>query len=174
MNQFFDKEAEPQTDEPEKTNYGQKVFEMVKHKNVEFGKKKKAKEDGTTKKKKRKRDMMEEEEPPVTPVHFKKQSCFFKYLSYWKELDTSHAVDCMNLSKNVFESTAGILLDMKTKTKDGLKSRQDLVNLDIRPELHPTPAVQSGKMDLPGASYNLTTDEKSDEDITSMDTNNTP
>jgi len=68
MNQFFDKEAEPQTDEPKKTSYGQKVFEMVKGINVEFGKKKKAKEDGTTKKKKRKRDMMEEEQPPVTPV----------------------------------------------------------------------------------------------------------
>ena len=126
---------------PEKTSYGQKVFEMVKGINVEFGKKKKAKEDGTTKKKKRKRDMMEEEQPPVTPVPFKKQSCFFKYLSYWKDLDTPHAVDCIHLSKNVFESTAGILLDMKTKTKDGLKSRQDLVNLDIRPELHPTPVA---------------------------------
>ena len=157
MNQFFDKEAEPQTDEPEKTSYGQKVFEMVKGINIEFGKKKKAKEDGTTKKKKRKRDMMEEEQPPVTPVPFKKQSCFFKYLSYWKDLDTPHAVDCMHLSKNVFESTTGILLDMKTKTKDGLKSGQDLVNLDIRPELHPTPSAQSGKMDLPGSSYNLTT-----------------
>ena len=85
-----------------------------------------------------------------------------------------HAVDCMHLSKNVLESIVGVLLDMKTKTKDGLKSRQDLVNLDIRPELHPTPAAQSGQMDLPGASYNLTTDEKSDEDITSMDKNNTP
>ena len=118
--------------------------------------------------------MMEEEQPPITPVPFKKQSCFFKYLSYWKDLDTPHAVDCMHLSKNVFESAAGILLDMKTKMKDGLKSHLDLVNLDIRPELHPTPSAQSGKMDLPGASYNLTTDEKSDEDITSMDTNNTP
>ena len=37
-----------------------------------------------------------------------------------------HAIDCMHLSRNVFESTARILLDMKTKTKDGLKSRQDL------------------------------------------------
>ena len=104
--------------------------------------------------------MMEEEQPPVTPVPFKKQSCFFKNLSYWKELDTPHAIDCMHLSKNVFESTARILLDMKTKTKDGLKSRQDLVNLVIRPELHPTPVVQSGKVDLPGASYNLKKDEK--------------
>ena len=105
MNQFFDKEDEPQTDKPEKTSYGQKVFEMVKGINIEFGKKKKAKEDGTTEKmKKRKWDMMEEEQPPVTAVPFKKQSCFFKNLSYWKELDTPHAIDCMHLSKNVFES----------------------------------------------------------------------
>ena len=66
----------------------------------------------------------------------------------------------MHLEKNVFESTIGVLLDIKTKTKDGLKSRLDLVNQDIRTEIHPTPAAQSGKVDLPGASYNLTTDEK--------------
>jgi len=71
-----------------------------------------------------------------------------------------HAIYCMHLSKNVFESMAGILRDIKTKTKDGLKSPQDLVNLDIRPELDPTTTAQSGKVDLPGASYNLTKDEK--------------
>jgi SRSO17 transposase len=83
------------------------------------------------------------EEPPVAPVPFKKHSCFFKYLSYWKELDTytAHAIDCMHLEKNVFESTIGVLLDIKTKTKDGLKSRRDLVNQDIRSEIHPTPAT---------------------------------
>ena len=44
--------------------------------------------------------------------------------------------------------------------KDGLKSHQDLVNQDTRPELHLTPVAQSGKVDLPSASYNLMTDEK--------------
>jgi hypothetical protein len=39
-----------------------------------------------------------------------------------------HAIDCMHLEKNVFESTIGVLLDIKTKTKDGLKSWRDLVN----------------------------------------------
>jgi hypothetical protein len=57
--------------------YRQKVFDMVKGIDVEFGKKKKE-EDGTMTRKKRKRDKMEE--PPVMPVPFKKQSCFFKYL----------------------------------------------------------------------------------------------
>ena len=34
------------------------------------------------------------------------------------------------------------------------------MNLNIRPELHPTLAAQSGKVDLPGTCYNLKTDEK--------------
>jgi hypothetical protein len=41
MNQYFDNQAEPQIDEPRKTSYGQKVFDMVKSINIEFGKKKK-------------------------------------------------------------------------------------------------------------------------------------
>ena len=36
----------------------------------------------------------------------------------------------------------------------------DLVNQNIRTELHPTPAAQIRKVDLLGASYNLTIDEK--------------
>jgi hypothetical protein len=58
------------------------------------------------------------------------------------------------------EAVIGILLDMKNKTKDGLKSRLDLLIKKLRSEIHPTPAAQSGKVDLPGASYNLTTEEK--------------
>jgi hypothetical protein len=44
----------------------------------------------------------------------------------------------MHLEKNVFESTIEVLLDIKTKMKDGLKSRLDLVNQNIRTEIHPT------------------------------------
>ena len=47
----------------------------------------------------------------------------------------------MHLEKNVFESTISILLDIKTKMKDGLKSRMDLINQDIRSKIHPTPAT---------------------------------
>ena len=42
MNQFFDKEPEPQTDEPVKTSFGQKVFDMVSGINIEFRKKEKS------------------------------------------------------------------------------------------------------------------------------------
>jgi len=65
----------------------------------------------------------------------------------------------MHLEKNVFKSMIGILLDIKGKMKDGLKSRMDLVRQGIRQELHPEP-TQNGKVDLPGTSYNVTKDEK--------------
>jgi hypothetical protein len=52
------------------------------------------------------------------------------------------------LEKNVFESTIGVLLDIKKKKKDGIKSRTDLVNLGIRDDLHPKPSTQNGKVDL--------------------------
>jgi len=110
MNKYFDNQEEPKTDEPKRMRYGQKVFDMVKGIDVEFGKKKKKEEDRTTTRMKRKRDKMEE--PPVAPIPFKKQSCFFKYLTCWKKLDTPHAIDCMHLEKNVFESTIGVLLDI--------------------------------------------------------------
>ena len=69
MNKYFDNQDEPQLDEPERTRYGQKVFDMVKGIDIEFRKKKKE-EDGTTTRKKRKRDKMEE--PPIAPIPFKK------------------------------------------------------------------------------------------------------
>jgi hypothetical protein len=127
MNKYFDNYDKPQLEEPDRTKYRQKVFEMVNGIEVEFRKKKKKGEDGTKTRKKMKWDKMEEE-PHVALVSFKKQSCFFKYLSYWKDLDMPHSIDCMHLEKNVFKSTIGVLLDIKTKTKDSLQSWMDLVN----------------------------------------------
>ena len=101
----------------------------------EFGKKKKETEARTT----RKRKQDKKEEPSVASVPFKKKSIFFRYLSYWKTLDTPHAIDCMHLEENVFESTISILLDFKKKTKDGLKSRTDLCQ--PRHQERPSPAT---------------------------------
>jgi hypothetical protein len=129
MNPYFDNQDEPQT-KPKRTGYGQKVFDMVKGINIEFRKKKKEEEDGSKKpRKKGKCDATEKEaEPAPALVPFKKQSCFFKFLSYWKELDTPHAINYMHLEKNVFESTIRVLLDIKTKMKDGLKLCLVLLN----------------------------------------------
>src|SRR6266540_7324030 len=65
----------------------------------------------------------------------------------------------MHVEKNVCDSILGILLDIKGKTKEGLKSHKDFVDLTIRHELHPKERA-NGKYYLPVASYNLTIDEK--------------
>jgi hypothetical protein len=65
----------------------------------------------------------------------------------------------MYIEKGVFESTIGLLLDIPSKTKDGLSARKDLQTLEIREELHPQERP-NGKAYLPPTSYNLTTEEK--------------
>jgi hypothetical protein len=51
------------------------------------------------------------------------------------------------------------LLDMPRKTKDGLKSHNDLVQFDLRTELHPK-LRPNRKYYLTLASYSLTAEEK--------------
>jgi hypothetical protein len=84
---------------------------------------------------------------------------FFNYLPYWKDLQTCHSIDLMHVTKNVFDNIIGTLLDMSRKTKDGLKSRTDLVHFELRSELHPI-LRPNGKHFLPLASYTLIVEEK--------------
>jgi hypothetical protein len=65
----------------------------------------------------------------------------------------------MHVIKNVFDSIIGTLMDMPRKSKDGLKSRTDLVQFELRPELHPI-SRPNGKYFLPPASYTLTAGER--------------
>jgi hypothetical protein len=65
----------------------------------------------------------------------------------------------MHVTKNVFDSIIGTLLDMPRKSKDGLKSRTDLVQFELRSELHPI-LRPNRKYFLPPASYTLTAEEK--------------
>jgi hypothetical protein len=119
---------------------------MVKNIEAVFGK-------GTVKEQKRKKT------PTPIDIPFKKQSIFFKYLPYWKDFQTCHNIDLMHVTKNVFDSIIGTLLDMPRKTKDGLKSRIDLIQFDLRPELHPI-LIPNDKHFLHPASYILTVEEK--------------
>jgi hypothetical protein len=97
---------------------------MVKNIEVVFVK-------GTVKGQKRKKT------PTLTDIPFKKKSIFFKYLPYWKDLQTCQHIDLMHVTKNVFDSMIRTLLDMLRKSKDGLKLRTNLVHFELRPELHP-------------------------------------
>jgi hypothetical protein len=106
-------------EEAPKHRDGKFVFEMIKNINVVSGK--------PVKGKKRKKN---EKAPKDSP--FKKQSIFFRYLSYWKEFEIGHAIDTMHVTNGVFESTIGLLLDIPSKTKDGHNARKDLQVLEIR------------------------------------------
>ena len=65
----------------------------------------------------------------------------------------------MHIEKNVCVSIYGILLHIPGKTKDGLKSINDLVEMKIMDELAPT--LKKNKCTfLPAACYTLTRDEK--------------
>jgi hypothetical protein len=119
---------------------------MIKNISVVFGK--------PVKGKKRKKT---EKAPKDSP--FKKQSIFFRYLPYWKEFEIGHAIDTMHVTKGVFESTTGLLLDFPSKMKDGVNSHKDLQVLRIREELHPQERL-NGKVYLPLASYTLTNEKK--------------
>ena len=70
----------------------------------------------------------------------------------------SNGVDVMHVEKNVCDSLLGTLLNIKGKTKDGLKCRQDLVNMGIREQLHPQ--SQGQQTYLPPACYTMSTKEK--------------
>jgi hypothetical protein len=65
----------------------------------------------------------------------------------------------MHVTKNVFNNIIETLLDIPRKTKDGLKSHNDLVQFDLRPELHPM-LRSNGKHYLHPASYSLKVEEK--------------
>ncbi|KAA0067965.1 transposase [Cucumis melo var. makuwa] len=64
----------------------------------------------------------------------------------------------MHIEKNVYANLIGTLLDIPGKTKDGVKSRLDLVELNIRSEL--APQVGEKKIFLPPACYTLSRAEK--------------
>ena len=61
---------------------------------------------------------------------WKKKSIFFNLL-YWCNLDVQHCLDVMHVEKNLYDSLIGTLLNIKGKTKDGLKCHQDLVGMGI-------------------------------------------
>ncbi|XP_073137536.1 uncharacterized protein [Henckelia pumila] len=84
---------------------------------------------------------------------WKKKSIFFNF-SYWSGLVLRHNLDVMHVVKNVCENIIGTLLNVKSKTKDGVNARKDLMHLNIRKELHPQ---EKGKnmYHLPAAPYTL-------------------
>ena len=88
---------------------------------------------------------------------WKKNSIFF-YLECWKYLHVHHNLDVMHIEKNVCESIINALLNIPGKTKNGLNSRLDLMEMGLRCELGPM--FESNQTYLPPACYTLSKVEK--------------
>ncbi|XP_073108719.1 uncharacterized protein [Elaeis guineensis] len=89
--------------------------------------------------------------------NWRKKSIFFQLL-YWKDLKLCNNLDVMHIVRNISSNILGIMLDIKGKTKDTLKGRFDLVDMNIRHNLHPY--IENGKLKMPVASYTLSPQEK--------------
>lgn len=139
-----------ENDPPPKPTTEEKICAMTEKIQCVFGKCPKKCSKGTMHKK------PDDELPPP----FKKHLIFVKYLPCWKDLESHHAIDVMHLEKNVFDNTIGTLLDVPSKTKDGLQSWADLGEMGIREELYPTEGKKNGNVYLPLACFTLILEEK--------------
>ena len=72
-------------------------------------------------------------------------------LPYWSDLDVTHCIDVMHVKKNVCDSVIGTFLNIQGKTKDGLNTHKDLVEMGIRDQLHPR--FDGKKIYLPPACH---------------------
>ena len=70
-----------------------------------------------------------------------------------------HNLDVMHIEKNVVDNIIGTLLNLDRKTKDNLKARQDLKDIDIRSELH-LEKVGNDQTRMPHACYHMNASEK--------------
>ena len=95
---------------------------------------------------------------PTMMAAFGGKKSIFYNLEYQKHLLVRHQLNVMHIGKNVCESIYGTLLHIPRKTKDGLRSRNDLVEMKIKDELTPT-LKKNQHTFLSAACYTLTRDQ---------------
>ncbi|XP_073117096.1 uncharacterized protein [Elaeis guineensis] len=78
--------------------------------------------------------------------NWRKKSIFFQ-LPYWKDLKLRNNLDVMHIARNISSNILRIVLDIKGKTKDTLKGHFDLVDMNIRHNLHPY--IENDKLKMP-------------------------
>ena len=83
---------------------------------------------------------------------------FFFELEYWEHLVLRHNLDVMHIEKNVSDSLISTLLNIPSRSKDGIKARLDLKVMGIRSKLQPE--VGERRTYLPPACYTLSKEEK--------------
>ncbi|XP_028085588.1 uncharacterized protein LOC114286613 [Camellia sinensis] len=90
-------------------------------------------------------------------LNWTRRRIFFD-LPYWKTLKVRHNLDVMHIEKNVCDSVLGTLMNIDGKTKDTYKARLDLMDMGIRPKLHPREV--HGQTFLPLACFMLSPPKK--------------
>ncbi|KAA0046966.1 putative polyprotein [Cucumis melo var. makuwa] len=120
--------------------YGEEIYNRLKDKTFPYGKRssKRLNED-------------------ISNEYWKRISTFYE-LVYWKKLHVKHCLDVMHIEKNVSMNIIGTLLDISGKSKDGLRSRLDLVEMNIRPEL--APVFDGSRTYKRATCYTLSREEK--------------
>ena len=76
----------------------------------------------------------------------------------WEHLVLRHNLGVTHIKKNVCDSLLGIFLNIQEKTKDGIETRLDLIEMDVRKEL--APKVSKKQTYLPPACFTLTKEGK--------------
>ncbi|XP_050380039.1 uncharacterized protein LOC126797454 [Argentina anserina] len=114
---------------------------------------------GNQKKKKtrRKRKRPSEGPPEKDFGNWKKKSILFE-LPYWEHNLLPHCIDPMHTEKNFFDNLFGTLLGVEGKNKDSKNARDDMVDLDVKHDLHPV--KEGDKIRYPAGSFNLLKEEK--------------
>ncbi|XP_057249394.1 uncharacterized protein LOC125495744 [Beta vulgaris subsp. vulgaris] len=90
---------------------------------------------------------------------WKKKSVFLE-LQYWANIKYRHNLNVMHIEKNFFDNIINTLLDVPGKTKDHIKARLDLMDLNIKPHLHPFPSEDGKRLLVPPAPFTMGNVEK--------------
>ena len=90
-------------------------------------------------------------------TNYSKVNQFFFYLEYWQYLLVCHLLDVMHVEKNVCESIYGTLLHQPGKTKDGVKTRKDFIEMKIREKLVPG---ENNRSTITTAPFTMSKEEK--------------
>lgn len=90
---------------------------------------------------------------------WKKFSILFE-LPYWVDITSRHNLDVMHIEKNVFDNVIKTLLDIPGKTKDHANARFDLMELNIKQNLHPFVSEDGQHVLIPPASFTMSNGEK--------------
>jgi hypothetical protein len=89
---------------------------------------------------------------------YKSVSSLFS-LPYWDDNILRYNLDVMHIEKNVFDNLYDTISGLEGKTKDNLQARLDLVDMNIRADLHPQ-VKDSGKLYLPPARFGMSKSER--------------